>query len=136
MKCYRLLSLAALLISIQLVSTSCHGLDINGSATYVNEKDQRQVLQFSTGNDLRSWVAGLKKIPEQGEYVRWNLSAAEGHDYLKALARHPAFVAPLPWQTNTPAYPSQPGGAAYNRNNEDNGSGATLGRAFWDKLLR
>ena len=76
MKCYRLLSLAALLISIQLVSTSCHGLDINGSATYVNEKDQRQVLQFSTGNDLRSWVAGLKKIPEQGEYVRWSLSAA------------------------------------------------------------
>jgi hypothetical protein len=76
MKWFRLGCLTALLISIQLVSTSCHGLDINGSATYVNEKDQRQILQFSTGgNDLRSWVAGLKKIPEQGEYVRWDASA-------------------------------------------------------------
>src|SRR6185295_19938746 len=80
MKRFRLLSLAALLISIQLVSMGCHG---QAPATYVSEKDQSQKLQFNvgeSGKDLRSWFAGQTETSEQGEYVRWSGSAADKHN--------------------------------------------------------
>ena len=80
MKCFRLLSLAALLISIQLVSIGCHG---QAPATYVNDKDQTQKLQFNvaeSGKDLRSWFAGDRETSDRGEYVRWNVSAADKHE--------------------------------------------------------
>jgi hypothetical protein len=72
MKRFKLLGLAAALISIQLVSTACRaGTEF---VVFVNEKNKTQTVGFEAANQpLRQWWQGAPKEPrEEGQYVRDN----------------------------------------------------------------
>src|SRR5215475_4080118 len=76
MKRLGLVTLTALLMSIQLLSTACHkiGGPIGGGRhiAYVNDKDNSQMIELEAApQPLRQWWHGEPKEPSQeGEFVR------------------------------------------------------------------
>jgi len=72
MKRLRLIALTALVISIQIGSTSCRKIHGSKWVVYVNEKDQNQIVGFEVGpQPLRQWWQGAAREPKsEGKYIR------------------------------------------------------------------
>jgi hypothetical protein len=73
MRRLRLLALAALLISIQLVSAGCHKLGTGAQfVVYANEKDSHQIVAFQAAPQpwRQRWHGQPKEPAAEGKYFR------------------------------------------------------------------